>query len=112
TRYGEGRDMPASKGIVGMAFRTGLGKFDSLPKHTNVVDYLTQVYGYTRPEAAEMRAEARAWAAIPVRGAGTTVVAVIFIDSDAREFFGKSNSPQRKIIEKTTIGVANFLGPM
>lgn len=110
-RYGEGRDMPSSKGIVGMAFRTGLAKFDSLPKHTHLIDYLTQVYGFTRAEAAEMRQDARAWAAIPVRGTGAEVRAVIFIDTDAREFFGPTNSPQRKIIEKTTIGVANFLGP-
>ncbi|MEQ8847417.1 GAF domain-containing protein [Botrimarina sp.] len=106
--HGAGRDLPCSKGVVGLAFRTGEAKYDKAPGSGSLADYYVKTYGYAREEAAGMRQDRSAWAAIPLVGGGR-VLAVVFLDSDRRDFFGKANSPQRKTIESATLGVARFV---
>ena len=109
--HGAGRIMPIRAGVVGKAFRTGESHYDKLPKDTSVVDYLVDQYGFEKSEAIELRQDRKSWAAVPVGTAGR-VVAVIFLDSDSRDFFGNRASPQRQILELATIGVARFVEKM
>jgi hypothetical protein len=55
-----------------------------------------------------MRQDRQSWAAIPVGEAGK-VVAVIFLDSAERDFFGTASQTRRKILEGATVGVAKFI---
>lgn len=105
---GSGREMPLRLGVVGTAFRTGESQYDKLPKQVNVTDYLAQNHGYQRTEAAQMKQDRQAWAAIPVGEPGH-VVAVIFLDTNSPNFFGNSNSPVRQILKSAILGVAKYV---
>jgi hypothetical protein len=105
---GCGRDLPRRCGAVGTAFRTGKAQYVKLPTDTNVSDFLINSHGFERSEISEAQQDRKSWAAIPVGDPGS-VVAVVYLDCDIREFFGNINSSKRKTLESTTIGVANFI---
>ena len=107
-RTGVGRTLPTTKGIVGLAMRTGEPKFDPLPKNRDRVAHLVKVYGFDRKEAEAMRPDAAAWCAVPV-GRKDAPVAVIFADAAVGDFFGNANSPRRQVLEAATLGVAAFV---
>jgi hypothetical protein len=102
---GAGRDISCRCGVVGEAFRTGKAAYAKLPKGMGVVDFLVR-QGFGREEAIRMRSDAKSWAAIP---AGDPVVAVLFLDSNIPDFFGKVTGNKRKILEYATMGVAKFI---
>lgn len=106
---GEGREMSASVGIVGLSYRTGKIYYDSLPANTNVVDYLVNEYAYDRAIASALRQDRKAWAALPVGRPGA-IVAVIYIDGSRPDLFGRdARCPLRKTLEAALIGVAEFI---
>jgi hypothetical protein len=107
SRYGRDRNMSSRCGVVGKAFRAGQAQYDKLPRDVNVIDYLVSAHGFGREEAASMRQDRHSWAAIPV--GDKEVVAVIFLDSSNRDFFGNNGCPKRKTLEGATIGVAKFI---
>ncbi len=55
-----------------------------------------------------MQQDRKAWAGIPI-GLDNKVVAVIYLDSTNREFFGNANSSRRKILDAAIVGVAQFI---
>jgi len=105
---GRGRDLPRRCGVVGTAFRMGVVQYAKLPKNTNVTDYLVNVHGFERDEISPTQLDRKSWSGIPVGDPGN-VVAVIYLDSDKQEFFGKRNHPRRKTLDAATIGVAKFI---
>ncbi len=105
---GLGRELSDRCGAVGVAFRSGQSLYDTLPKHTQLVDHLVAKHGFDRNEAITMKHDRKSWAAVPVGDLGR-VVAVIYLDSAVAGFFGKSNEAKRKALEAATIGIANFI---
>ena len=107
-RYGRNRDLSSRCGVVGAAFRTGQVQYDKLPNGTSLIDHLVAEHGFDRSEAATMQQDRKSWAAVPV-GAAPAIEAVIFLDSAKADFFGKNGHTRRKILEASTVGVANFI---
>ena len=99
--------MPVTQGVVGAAFRTKSQAYDKLPNNTSVAEYLVSAHGFDQQQAASMRKDRRSWAAIPV--GEHEILAVIFLDSCDRDFFGKANSGMRPIVENAAIAVAKYL---
>lgn len=108
-RHGRGQEIPTSKGIVGLAIRSGEAKYDHLAPGVPLTDYLIETYGYTRAEALNRREDRKSWAAIPV-GVPGRVEAVLFLDCDQARFFEREQI--KKILESATIGVARYLQPI
>jgi hypothetical protein len=103
--YGRGRDIPSRCGIVGKAIRHASALYDKLPKDKHLTDHLVNNYGYSRPEAGEVKSDRKAWAALPV-ATTNVVVAIIYADSDSPNAFGGG---KRKILEGAILGVAKFI---
>lgn len=106
--HGRGRNLPLRSGVVGTAFRSGKSQYDRLQKNMLVSEYLVQNYGFERAEAGAVSQDRKSWAAIPV-GDSDHVVAVIYLDSNDPDFFGKSGGIVRKILDSSTIGVARYV---
>lgn len=66
------------------------------------------MHGFERTEAAKMKQDCEAWAAIPI-GDAQDVEAVIYLDCTKRNYFGAANNLKRKTLEAAIVGVAKFM---
>lgn len=108
-RHGRGRRLSCRCGVVGQAIRTGESCFYLLPDGADLAEVLVKDFGYTPEEAATKRKDRKSYAAIPVGEPGR-IIAVLYIDSDTADLFGRKNSPPRRLLDAARLGVAEFVG--
>ncbi len=85
---GPGRRFSVRSGITGRAVREQAA-FAASRRHDEYADFLRELvttWGYTSVDARQLTEDRQAWMAVPIMGP-RGVVAVVYLDSDEREFF-------------------------
>lgn len=84
--------LSTSKGIIGKAFRSGKDQLDVLEDQrflnpTGFESWAVEKYGFTHLEARQLEHDRRAYLGLPLRGAGNSVMGVLYCSSkDCRAF--------------------------
>lgn len=109
TGGGEGRTFSIRSGIIGRAARERLILTASRrgDDHEAMVAELVREWSYPEEEARALRADRRAWMAVPlVRPGDRRVVAVVYLDSDQGDVF----TPRvQEFVSAGCGGIAHFL---
>lgn len=107
-RRGKGRRADISKGVVGLAFRN---KETTIAKCRSRDERITQLitsFGYTEEEARGIRTDAMCWVAIPI-GEPENFYAVVFLDVNSFDFFGRQDSFRMKTLQECVVSIASLL---
>lgn len=106
---GDGRIFSIRSGIIGRAARERLILTASRRSddHETMVAELVREWSYPEEEARTLRADRRAWMAVPlVRPGDHRVVAVVYLDSDLGDVF----TPRvQEVVSAACGGIAHFL---
>ena len=107
-----GRLSPVTCGIIGLVYRTKLAvvKVAQRSQRTDVsfVDQMMNEFGYPEEAARELRSDRQAWAAIAI-GDPDAPLAVLYLDSRQREFFGSKNGCAQRAIQSACVSIAGHL---
>lgn len=103
-----GRTFSIRSGIIGKAVRerTAFAASRRNDDHAQFLAELVRDWSYTEEDARALSSDRRAWMAVPIFGSDSSVVAVVYLDSNEREFFG--GDLQRFIVEVCE-GIATYI---
>jgi hypothetical protein len=92
-RSGAGRVLPASKGIVGYAFRNRIDKVNLLPEGAfpdtrSLQAHHVDRWGFSQEDARRLTQDRRAHLAVPVVDTDGAVLGIIYGDSSKADAFG------------------------
>ena len=109
--------LETSLGAVGLCYRTNERRFVRCPPDQDLVSFL-MTYGFTAEQAARVRPDRRAWAAVPIEEGDGAVQGVLFADSDDPDFFGppaggadtegRHGHPRRRIMVGAAVAALAF----
>jgi hypothetical protein len=106
-----GRRFSIRSGIIGKAVRekTPYASFRENDNHEAFIKELVANWSYTEHDARQVTSDRQAWMAIPIFGSPTSasgVVAVVYLDSDQRNFFSKQ---VQKLALHAASGIATYI---
>lgn len=103
-----GRTFSIRSGIIGKAVR----EKSVFAAHRESDDYekflseLVRDWAYTEADARKLSPDRRSWMAVPILGSKSAVVAVVFLDSNEKDFF---TSDIRELVINCCAGIASYI---
>jgi putative methionine-R-sulfoxide reductase with GAF domain len=105
---GANRKFSVRSGIIGRAVREkdAFAASRQNEDYEQFIEELVRVWSYTEADARALKTDRRAWMAVPIRGERDTIAAVVFLDSNQRDFF----TPEAKqLIIQACSGIASYI---
>lgn len=103
-----GRTFSIRSGIIGKAVRekAAFAASRQSDDYDTFIEELVRNWSYTEEDARALSPDRRSWMAVPVFGSKSSVVAVVYLDSSEREFFG---GEIRQLIVEACGGIAAYI---
>lgn len=103
-----GRKFSVRSGIIGKAVRekTAFAFSRQSNDHEEFIKELVREWSYTEDDARKLTSDRQAWMAVPIFRTDSSVIAVVYLDSNQRNFF---SSEVKKIVIDACSGITSYI---